>query len=119
MRAGPADRVLMRSQALREIVGTTFAEGLRHGAGGAVTDMMLFAQQWEIEPADVRCPVTVWTGGDDRNVPVSAALRLCQELPQAENIHRADFGHLWITRNFHDVLVWLADQRQGQSEGVA
>lgn len=109
VRAGPADRAVMRSPALREIVGTTFAEGLRRGAGGAVVDMGVFAKPWDFEPADVRCPATVWTGGDDRNIPIAAALRLCRELPFAENIHRPDFGHLWITREFDDVLKWLAD----------
>ncbi|MGI9422499.1 MAG: alpha/beta fold hydrolase [Hyphomicrobiaceae bacterium] len=119
LRAGPADRELMRTPALRQMVGTTFAEGLRRRVNGAVTDMDLFARAWQVDPADVQCPVTVWTGGDDRNVPIAAAQRLCQEMPHAKNIHRPDFGHLWISRNFDPVLEWLADDALPEEDALS
>jgi pimeloyl-ACP methyl ester carboxylesterase len=74
-----------------------------------VTDLMLFSRPWRIDLGGIGCPVCLWIGDEDRNVPVSAALRLPARLPGCRVVEIPGEGHLWIARHYGEVLRWLAD----------
>ena len=59
------------------------AERFAHGVAPAVAEMRAYTRPWGFDLADVRVPVTLLHGDDDRTVPLSAAEALARALPQA------------------------------------
>jgi hypothetical protein len=76
-----------------------------------VIDLKLFLREWDVCPGEVEATTRVWLGGGDRNVPQSAVLRLAREIPRAELTQLEGQGHLWVLRNYRDVLEWVAEGR--------
>ncbi len=105
-RAGGHDRSLMARSEYRSPLAASFREGLARGAGGPAIDMALFSRPWEL-PAALKCPVRVWQGLKDRNVPISAATRLAEHLG-AELTLIPEAGHYWMAADCKPVLSWLA-----------
>jgi len=103
-RAAPSDwRVLSDKRARRNLLHG-LAEGVRPGVGGAVEELRCFSRQWNLPYQDITAPTILWQGLSDRNVPVSAALRLGELIPGCE-VRRIDgAGHYWILRNYGHVL---------------
>ncbi len=108
LHAGTPDKRVMAPLARRIALGRTFAEGLRHGAGGAVCDLVLFSRPWGVDLTVVAAATCVWIGDTDRNVPVAAVIALADEIPRAELRKIPDQGHLWISECLDGVLDWLA-----------
>jgi pimeloyl-ACP methyl ester carboxylesterase len=92
-------------------LAATFREGLRQGAAGPVIDLKLFSRAWDIRPGDIEAATRLWLGGEDRNIPQSAVRLLAQKIPQAELTRLEGQGHLWVLRNYGDVLGWVAEAR--------
>ena len=67
-----------------EIVREDFLEALGRSRNGAVTELAWIADGWGVSPTDVACPVGLWHGDGDANVPVADAERLCDRLPDAD-----------------------------------
>jgi len=103
-----ADRALMADRQVCRDFARAFREGLRPGIGGWLADARLFARPWDFDPATIACAARVWIGREDRNVPVAAAVRLGECIPEATVTVLDGTGHFWIARNFDVVLDWLA-----------
>lgn len=115
IRAGPSDKQVMRPRSMRRLLGLTFAEGLRHGCDGPVSDMKLFARKWEFEAKDIPGEVQVWLGNEDRNVPVPAAVTLGNSIPNGKVTLTNGQGHFWISKDLDVVLKWLAESELSRS----
>ena len=111
----------MRDPALRRSLGTTFADGLRRGAKGAVIDMQVFSRRWDFAVESINCPTRVWIGTADRNVSVKAACQLAERAPNGSLIRLPDQGHFWAAQHVDIVLAWLdqTDAEARQPAGVA
>jgi len=103
-----ADRALTRDMDVRRDLARAFREGLRPGIDGWLADARLFASPWDFDPAAIVCAARVWIGNEDRNVPMAAALRLGETIPDGTVTVLDGEGHFWIARNFDVVLSWLA-----------
>lgn len=103
-----ADRALMRDPEVRRDLARAFHEGLRPGIRGWMIDALLFSAPWDFDPRRITCETKMWIGRDDRNVPVAAAVRLGEIIPEATVTVLDGAGHFWIARNFDVVLDWLA-----------
>lgn len=112
-RVPTVDRLVLRSEGVNERLSATFVEGLKNGASGPATDMLLFGRPWDVPLERARAPARVWLGGQDRNVPLSAARRLATLLPNCSVTSRPEAGHLWIALNYDEVLRWIADMQRG------
>lgn len=108
-RAKGADRALVADPDVRRSLAKTFAAGLAPGVAGAIQDMRLFSRTWDVDPATITAPTRMWLGTDDCNVPISAARNLARSIPGSETIELAGQGHFWISKNYEDVLGWLAN----------
>lgn len=108
LRAGEADRALMREPGFVAGLGDTFQEGLAGGVAGPVIDMRLFSRPWDAPMGAIAAPTRVWIGTADRSVPIGPAEALATAIPGA-TLRRLDgAGHFWIARHFDEVLAWLA-----------
>lgn len=80
-------------------------ESLAQGLDGWVDESMVIASPWSgFELADVRTSLTWWHGAEDRNVPLSAARRLVDKLPNATLKVWARAGHLTPYRLEGEIL---------------
>ena len=70
--------------AVAELVRRDFVESLARRRSGFVTETRLLADPWGFPLDGVECPVRLWHGNEDANVPVEGARRLAARLPSAE-----------------------------------
>lgn len=90
-----------------------FAEGLRPGVEGAVTDMRIFNRPWGLPLREISAPARLWIGTADNNVPIDAAIKLAAAIPGCELIELPGEGHLWVAVNYDRVLTWIAEKQKG------
>lgn len=115
IRAGPSDKQVMRPRSMRRLLGLTFAEGLRHGSDGPITDMNLFARKWDFDAKAIPAEVQVWLGNEDRNIPIPAAVALGNSMPNSKVTLTNGQGHFWISKDLNVVLDWLAGSELSRS----
>jgi pimeloyl-ACP methyl ester carboxylesterase len=112
-RAGPADETILSRPEIRKNILEAVVEGLRPGARGVVQEMKIFASPWNIPFAAIKAPAMLWQGLSDNNVPVSAALRLAQIIPNCELRRIEDAGHYWIFDHVEEVLTAVRQKVEG------
>lgn len=88
-------------------LGDDAAQAGRAWPGGLVDDDVAFARPWGFDLSEVRAPVLLVQGGQDRVVPARHADLLAAALPGAEVWRRPDAGHISVLDACPDVLAWL------------
>jgi pimeloyl-ACP methyl ester carboxylesterase len=83
--------------------------GLEGGLGGMVDDDLAYVAPSGFDPAQVRAPVLLLHGGQDRVAPSSHARWLATRIPSAELWLRPDDGHISVLRSAEAALDWLLD----------
>ena len=87
-----------------EGVMSTMVEAFRQGAGGLAEEYRLCAQPWGFALEEVRVPVWLWQGEEDRMTPVHHAQDMASRLPRAILRVLPGTGHLSLTQHFEAVL---------------
>jgi pimeloyl-ACP methyl ester carboxylesterase len=82
-------------------------EALRQGAEGWADEALAIMGDWDFDLSAVQARVTWFHGEDDNTVPISAARRLAQRLPNCELIELEARGHRTAVgrRAIEDVLT--------------
>jgi pimeloyl-ACP methyl ester carboxylesterase len=92
--APPADRAVLADEALRRVLVDDLREAFRQGARGPARDARVVNRRWGFKLEEIRVPVWVWHGHEDRNVPPAQARFLSERIPGSRTtFYRAD-GHL-------------------------
>jgi pimeloyl-ACP methyl ester carboxylesterase len=116
-RASSSDRRVLLDKHARRNLLRGLREGVRPGVGGAVEELHCFSRPWGLAYDRITAPTILWQGTADRNVPVSAALRLGELIPRCE-VRRIDgAGHYWILQNYGHVLESVARHAQANQIG--
>jgi pimeloyl-ACP methyl ester carboxylesterase len=113
LRSPAPDHRVMEHPGVRTRFMAMFAEGLRPGVEGAMTDMLLFNRPWRLPLHEISASSRLWIGTADNNVPIDAACRLAAAIPGCELIELKDEGHLWVAVNYDKVLSWIAEKQKG------
>lgn len=108
-RATPSDRAILRRHDVRRNLLAGVAEGCRPGIAASLQEMRIFSRPWNVPFEDIRAPAFLWQGLGDRNVPVSAALRLGDLIPRCRICLIEGAGHYWIFDNIGAVLQEIAE----------
>jgi pimeloyl-ACP methyl ester carboxylesterase len=92
--APPADRAVVANEALRLVLVDDMREALRQGARGPARDARVVNRRWGFKLEEIRVPVWLWHGQEDRNVPPALARFLSERIPGSRTtFYRAD-GHI-------------------------
>jgi pimeloyl-ACP methyl ester carboxylesterase len=89
----PVDRAALTGELAEEL-----AEDLRRALGSGIwgwhDDDLAFTQPWGFDPADIRVPLAIWQGTDDRMVPFAHGRWLASRIPGVRAHLLPDHGHL-------------------------
>jgi pimeloyl-ACP methyl ester carboxylesterase len=110
--AAPADRTVLADATVRAALVEDMREAFRQGARGPARDARVVNRRWGFKLEDVRVPVWLWHGQEDRNVPPPLARFLSERIPGTRTtFYRAD-GHLsTFVGHVREILAAL---RQGR-----
>lgn len=95
---GPRARPVAGGDALDGLLAT-----LDGGVPGLVEDYLISCRPWGFSPADVRTPVCLWHGMQDRIVPVEHAWQLAAALPSCRAAFDPDEGHFFFRRRVGEI----------------
>jgi len=116
---GAADRRVVEDRAMRNLLTETYAEAVLQGADGWIDDAVALRNPWDFKFDDVKCPVLLWHGGDDRFAPAEHTRWMARELRNGRRSRqekdavqfRIEQGaaHFAAFEIFTEVLSWLVD----------
>ena len=101
---GPADQRLLQNQEFATTLSHSLTEAFRQGARGQVQDHALEGQPWRIPLEQIRVPVTIWYGDDDRLVDPRQSQILAAAIPTADARAVAGAGHFLLGDHAAQVL---------------
>lgn len=104
-RAPGPDRRILRDGDFRATLAASLREAFRNGARGAATDLRLLSAPWNFEVRDVRTPVHLWYGEDDRVVSASMGRFLELALPRCRATYMRNQGHYSLIHDFADQIL--------------
>lgn len=95
---GPSDRAALWPRERFPQFFPAFRDAMRSGMSGLWEDGRSYSVSWPFQPAEIRCPVTIWHGREDRNFACPGAAALAAQIPQAHFRETPD-GHYSILPN--------------------
>ena len=102
---GDADADALSDSGIFEICHETFREAWIGSADGVFDDAQIYAQPWGFAPEEIRVPVNVWHGRDDRNFRWPLAQALAARIPGARLHVVENEGHYSLPfRQAHAIL---------------
>ena len=101
----PCDAESLRDAAAFEAIFESQRRAWRASAEGVVADARIYAQPWGFAIEDVRVPVRLWHGKEDRAFSVHLAEELANRLPNCHARFVDDAGHYSLPiRHMRDIL---------------
>jgi len=95
---GPSDRAALWPRDRFPQYFPGFQNAMRSGMRGLWEDGNPYSRPWPFDPAEIRCPLTLWHGKQDRNFAVAGAAALAARIPGA-HFRETDDGHYSILAN--------------------
>ncbi|HEY1011586.1 MAG TPA: alpha/beta hydrolase [Herpetosiphonaceae bacterium] len=81
----------------------------RQGGAGVAADIQLVTHPWGFRLEDIRAPVLLWQGEDDRNVPPAMGRYLARAIPGCQATFVPDAGHFMIYARWQELLGRLKE----------
>ncbi len=97
---------------LAQWLAETAHDGLAAGDQGWWDDAVALLTGWGFDLEDIRVPVKIWHGRQDRFVPVQHGQWLAANVPGAEADISDDDGHLSLTARIGEIHDWLLQHFQ-------
>ena len=100
--------------AFREFMARTIRSGVAHGIAGWRDDDLALMRPWGFEPARIACPVMIWHGEADNNVPVAHGRWLTSRIKGAVAHFEPELAHGAVLRtHFRTIVAELAKAQVG------
>jgi pimeloyl-ACP methyl ester carboxylesterase len=90
----PADYAVLEQPGRVEHLMQMTRESMAHGTKGVVWDMRLHVQDWDFLLDEVRLPLKLFHGEEDRNAPIQMVRKVMTLLPNAHLVTYAGEAHL-------------------------
>jgi pimeloyl-ACP methyl ester carboxylesterase len=108
----PPDAAVLTGEFAEYLHAATSA-GIAERLDGWIDDDFAFLEPWGFELAQIRTPVQLWHGSQDRFVPVAHGRWLAERIPGVEAHISDEDGHLTVQLSrIRDVHAWLAEHFQ-------
>jgi pimeloyl-ACP methyl ester carboxylesterase len=91
-------------------LGSIAGRALEGGLGGMVDDDLAYVAPWGFDPTDVRAPVLIVQGGQDRIAPKAHGEWLARQIRSAELWLRPDDGHVSVLSSGAAAMDWLLER---------
>ena len=86
-------------------------EGMKNSEEGMRDDSLAMVKPWGFELSEIRAPVQIWHGGQDRYVPVAHGVWLAAHIPHAEaHIEPGEGAGSILLHHVPEIQGWLASQ---------
>ncbi|MDE2594614.1 MAG: alpha/beta hydrolase [Burkholderiales bacterium] len=102
------DHAITASAAQQAQHTRSFVEAIHQSDEAPLSGLRLIASDWS-RLLDIRQPVTIWHGDEDRTVPPSHGQRLVHTLPNAKLRHVPGFGHDLYYQHWPEIIRALGD----------
>ncbi len=100
--------------ALPEICETVLKatlEAFRQGGRGVVLDYALVGRPWDFRLEDIRIPVFLWHGEEDKICSIEMGRRVASAIPHCHSTFYPDEGHISVYAKYYgEILKTLSDQ---------
>jgi pimeloyl-ACP methyl ester carboxylesterase len=106
------DNALLDDPRNARVLAEGLAVALVQGTSGGGWDNVAWVGPWDFDLADVRAPVDLWYGGEDKFCPAPVGPWLEEHLPDATLHFRPGDGHLGVMDHTREVLETLMASRQ-------
>ena len=83
----------------------TLMETFRQGTAGASQEMVLTVRPWGFPLENIKCPVTVWQGGLDKQAPLAHAEIYATRISNAKLFFFKDEGHISLLVNQAEAIL--------------
>jgi pimeloyl-ACP methyl ester carboxylesterase len=102
--ASETDRAVITDE-FAGFLAACFRKGVSSGFAGWRDDDLAFVREWGFDLAQIKVPVAIWQGEQDRMVPFSHGQWLAQHVPGARSRLHRDQGHLSLMAQMIDAIV--------------
>lgn len=102
-----ADRRIVSTPAVSEMLLRNYREALRESAYGWLDDILALLSHWGFDPAQITRPVLLWHGAEDTFSPVGHFEWLAERIPRARPVLDPKGSHFSALEALPDVLDWL------------
>ena len=103
----PVDAAALTGELADWMAARTVREGLAPGEQGWWDDGMSHITDWGFDVRDIRVPVKIWHGRQDRMVPVQHGEWLAASVPGAEAEISERDGHITMIGRIGEIHDWL------------
>jgi pimeloyl-ACP methyl ester carboxylesterase len=107
----PSDRRWLSSPSVTRMAVDTLREAIRPGAWGYVQDVRILAEPWGFDLDQIRLPVQLWHGDEDRVIPVHHGLYLASAISSATLRVCPGEGHMLMWNHLAEILGAAAEER--------
>lgn len=114
-RLADADREVLANPECLDVLLPAMQEAFRQGSRGPAWEGVRMVRSWGFAIQDVRVPVHLWHGDEDRNVPQPAAEYLASAIPDAEAAILPGAGHFFVLERWGEILTALLDVARSQA----
>lgn len=101
-----ADRVLM-SKAVKQDIAKNRDEAFRQGKKGCAMDVKLYTNDWGFHLQDIKTPVFLWYGAEDKNVSLTMGEYYASQIPNSKLVIYPNEGHFVIRTHAKEILTVL------------
>lgn len=98
-RLPPADYAVLKLPGRMKKSCEALNEGLRSGTRGTAWDLQLYFRTWDFSLDEIRMPLTLFYGEEDRNVPLELVRRTAATLPASKLVMYPNEGHISVVVN--------------------
>jgi pimeloyl-ACP methyl ester carboxylesterase len=97
---------VIRQADIRQELVRAYAAAVSRSADGWFDDAVALAAPWGFDPGDIRVPVYLWHGVEDRFSPISHTRWLGERIPLATVDLEASASHFSALLRMPQVIVW-------------
>ena len=100
-----ADHAVMAQPGRIEIMQQVMKGVMKQGTKGPAWDYRLCVREWGFDLAEIKIPLLMFHGEQDRNYPLELVQRVAKDLPKAQLLTYPEDGHLSTYSNHFDEIA--------------